>query len=77
MKYLYRVVYRTRPQYWDVSETEHDHPWQTYSSAGNTSGRPYTNAAPVKSIVTTENSVNTKYEYKGQKFPLTQEWQDL
>jgi hypothetical protein len=77
MKYLYRVVYRLKPEYWDISETENDHPWETYISSTNPSGRPYMNAAPVKGIVTSETYPGARYEYKPQKFPLTQEWEDM
>lgn len=77
MKYLYRVVCRLRPEFWDVDKTEKDYPWQTYISSSNPAGRPYTNAQAVRGIVSSYNNADLKYEYKPQRFPLTQEWEDM
>lgn len=78
MDYLYRVVYRKKREFW---ETPDDENWQIYISSGNPTGRPYKNAGAVRGIVSTENNysikVNGEYEYKAQRFPLTQEWEDM
>lgn len=81
MEYLYRVVYRIKPEFWGVGEDHNDHPWLQYITASNPAGRPYTTSQGVKGIVSTENNWskrhNGKYEFKAQRFPLTQEWEDL
>jgi hypothetical protein len=78
MDYQYRVVYRLRREFWTKTEDEQ---WRTYSTKGNPAARPYTNAQAVKGIVTAENNFSHRskgqYEFKAQRFPLTQEWEDM
>lgn len=78
MKWQYRVVYRIKREYWQRPE---DQEWRLYISQANPSGRSYQNESAVKGIVTKENEyamrTGGKYEYKAQKYPLTQEWEDL
>lgn len=66
-------MHRLHKQYWQSLEDEE---WRLYMSASNRSGRPYTKHAPAKGIVTAENNYNSRYEFKLQRFPLTQEWED-
>jgi hypothetical protein len=78
MDYNYRVVYRRKRQYWRSPE---DKEWKLYLTQGNPRGRPYTNARAVKGIVSTENNyqerINGELEFKAQRFPLTQQWEDV
>lgn len=74
MKWQFRVVYRLREEYRTLATQEQ---WILYSSNANPMGRPYTNAQAVKGIVSTQNNCDFRYEYKAQRFPLTQQWEDL
>jgi hypothetical protein len=72
--YQYRVVYRLKQEHWVHRD---DDKWRVWHSATNPSGRPYQNAGAVKTIVTSKTNKSDRYEYKAQRFPLTQEWEDM
>lgn len=74
MKWQFRVVYRLRREFWTLPRHEE---WEVYCTKGNPMGRPYTNAQAVKGIVSTNNNADLKHEYKAQRFPLTQQWEDI
>jgi hypothetical protein len=74
VKWQYRVVYRLRQEFWSLPAHSE---WTLYCANANPMGRPYTNVQAVNGIVFANNNSDPRYEYKGQKFPLTQEWEDI
>jgi hypothetical protein len=75
MQYIYRVIYRLKPQYWRYQT---DDVWHIYESSTNATFRPYTRAGSVKAIVTRLNTDNGRQEFRAQKFPIPEaDWIDL
>jgi hypothetical protein len=79
LTYQYRIVHRLKSEHW---QKPRDAEWTVWHSSTNPSGRPYQNLSGIKAAVTRMNSDNThpwqrKFEYKIQRFPLTQEWEDI
>lgn len=87
IEYLYRILYRTHPAEWPKHLDPNDNKWNVLN---NRSYSTLSTAKGVKSNDERRERTNyywdqatgyrmskSRYEYRIQRYPLTQEWEDV
>lgn len=73
MQYLYRLLWRWKAECWPVTHDPAKNVWRVVSN------KSYSTLPTTKGVRTREQAArwNRNYEYKIQRYPLTQEWEDI
>lgn len=83
--YLYRILFRILPEHWPAHRDPAENTWSVLNN------RSYNTLSTAKGVKTNDerhertnyhwdNGIyvsDTKYEYRFQRYPLTQEWEDI
>jgi hypothetical protein len=72
-EYLYRVVYKVKDEHWPIDQDPAKNKWVCVNN------RSYSTLPIAKGIKTMaeKNYWHKKHKLKIQRYPLTQEWEDV
>lgn len=73
MQYMYRLLWRTKGEFWPVDRDPAKNVWRVVNH------KSYSTLPTAKGVRTRELDLqwNHEHEYKIQRYPLTQEWEDI